>query len=300
MSPLSHSTPSRGNGNGRGASWKDLVNGGALQCVEAATLGMPFEVWKTRMGRFRSESSIEAFCNVYRRGGALAFWQGTSAKLIESASKGAVLLYTKELLLSAMTNAGWNETFAGCVAGAGGGVAQTVVMSPCTFVITSLVTGSSRDATISTIIRNTFRNNGLRGFYSGASAIAFRQATNWASRQGITEFVRGQMKKRARYRSGQGQCDNPKLTVRDEAIAGIMGGALSTWNQPFEVARITMQSTVNEGGPRRSLSMTLIHVIKTDGFFALYKGIIPRIGLGVWQTLFMVTGAKLLREHLSW
>ena len=28
-------------------------------------------------------------------------------------------------------------------------------------------------------------------------------------------------------------------------------------------------------------------------------GIVPRIGLGVWQTLFMVTGAKLFKDELK-
>lgn len=46
---------------GGGGGWKDLANGALLQCVEAATLGMPFEVWKTRMGRFRTESTAQAF-----------------------------------------------------------------------------------------------------------------------------------------------------------------------------------------------------------------------------------------------
>jgi len=30
---------------------------------------MPFEVWKTRMGRYRSESTVQAFKAVYERGG---------------------------------------------------------------------------------------------------------------------------------------------------------------------------------------------------------------------------------------
>ena len=48
---------------------KDLATGGLLQCIEAATLGMPFEVWKTRMGRYRNESTVQAFRAVYERGG---------------------------------------------------------------------------------------------------------------------------------------------------------------------------------------------------------------------------------------
>ncbi len=39
------------------------------RCLEAITLGMPFEVWKTRMGRFRNESTIQAFRGVYESGG---------------------------------------------------------------------------------------------------------------------------------------------------------------------------------------------------------------------------------------
>lgn len=39
-------------------------------------------------------------------------------------------------------------------------------------------------------------------------------------------------------------------------------------------------------------------IVKTEGAGGLFKGIIPRIGLGIWQTLFMVTGAKLLKQYL--
>ena len=48
---------------------------------------MPFEVWKTRMGRFRQEGTLEAFANIYKQGGVKAFWAGTGPKMIESGSK---------------------------------------------------------------------------------------------------------------------------------------------------------------------------------------------------------------------
>ena len=38
---------------------------------------------------------------------------------------------------------------------------------------------------------------------------------------------------------------------------------------------------------------------KTNGVGGLFRGIVPRIGLGIWQTLFMVTGAKILKEELK-
>ncbi len=40
-------------------------------------------------------------------------------------------------------------------------------------------------------------------------------------------------------------------------------------------------------------------IVKTEGMGGLFKGVVPRIGLGIWQTLFMVTGAKMVKEHLD-
>lgn len=31
----------------------------------------------------------------------------------------------------------------------------------------------------------------------------------------------------------------------------------------------------------------------------MFKGLVPRVLLGIWQTLFMVTGAKLVQEALE-
>jgi hypothetical protein len=59
---------------------------------------------------------------------------------------------------------------------------------------------------------------GLQGFYPGGTAIAFRQMTNWASRQGFTEAVRNQFKLRI-----HGTKD-AKLTKPQEVGAGIIGG----------------------------------------------------------------------------
>jgi hypothetical protein len=54
---------------------------------------MPLEVWKTHLGRFRDQSTFEGFMNIYRKNGGgfkgiAGFWRGTSAKMVESASKG--------------------------------------------------------------------------------------------------------------------------------------------------------------------------------------------------------------------
>lgn len=121
-------------------SLRDVRNGMMLQVAEAATLGMPFEVWKTRMGRFRSENTVQAFRSVYNMGGGgwsgvAAFWRGFSPKMIESASKGAVLLVSKEAIKDTATAAGMSPFSAALLGGAGGGIAQVSVMGPCTYLV---------------------------------------------------------------------------------------------------------------------------------------------------------------------
>lgn len=269
-----------------------MAKGAALQCLEAATLGMPFEVWKTRMARFRNEGTFEALQNVYKRSGVLGFWQGTSAKMVESASKGAILLWSKELILNSAKGSGLSNTAAGIVAGAGGGVCQVVVMGPCTFLVTAVVTGD-KSKSLTHHISTTWRDKGFRGFYPGGTAIAFRQATNWASRQGFTEFVRDRLKV-----SFHGDRD-ARLTIGQEAMAGIIGGALSCWNHPFEVARVEAQAAAVSGQKSASMVQVMRTIVKEYGMMGLYAGVVPRIGLGIWQTLFMVTGVKLVNRFLD-
>jgi hypothetical protein len=275
-----------------GGDWRNLALGPALQCMEAASLGMPFEVWKTRMGRFRHETTGQAFKNVYKEGGAAAFWRGTGPKMVESATKGAILLYAKEGILSSCLQSGMDPTLAGVIAGAGGGVCQVSVMGPCTFLVTGAVTGTTGETTMQRATR-VYKADGVKGFYPGGTAIAFRQATNWASRQGFTEAVR------YRFKLLFHGDENAKLTKSENILAGVCGGALACWNHPFEVARIEAQARADQGQQKLSMIDVMKHVVKESGPRGLFQGIIPRLGLGIWQTLFMVTGPKLVMDALG-
>jgi len=274
-----------------GGGLANAVLGPAIQCAEAASLGMPFEVWKTRMGRHRSEGTVEAFRNVYSQGGASAFWRGTGPKMVESATKGAILMVAKEQINASLLGAGADPFAAGLAAGAGGGVAQVAVMGPCTFLVTAAVNSSGMST--AERIASTFREKGVRGFYPGGTAIAFRQATNWASRQGFTEGVRHRAKL---VLHGDAAA---KLSKGEEVACGVVGGTMACWNHPFEVARIEAQSRAAAGQPNLSMVQVFAHVVREDGVGGLFRGIVPRIGLGIWQTLFMVTGAKIMKDELA-
>ena len=200
-------------------------------------------------------------------------------------------MYAKEGINESLLAGGMDPTAAGVLAGAGGGVAQVSVMGPCTY----LVTGAVADPSVSvfTRVKQTYARGGVAGFYPGGTAIAFRQATNWASRQGFTEFVR------ARFKVAFHGNKDATLTKAQEIGAGVVGGTMACWNHPFEVARIEAQTLGNAGKPVGSMVSVMRAIVKTDGVGGLFRGIAPRIGLGIWQTLFMVTGAKLIKDELK-
>eukprot|EP00049_Salpingoeca_infusionum_P025684 m.21199 g.21199 ORF g.21199 m.21199 type:complete len:326 (+) comp8255_c0_seq2:573-1550(+) len=275
-------------------------NGALLSMANAASLGMPLEVWKTHLGRHRHERTFEGLRNIYvnnGRGlkGVGSFWRGTSAKMAESASKGAVLMFSKELLKDGCTFVGLSPAMSGFIAGFGGGVCQVSVMGPCTYLITASVIGNT---SMLQQIKSTWSSQGLRGFYPGGMALAFRQATNWASRQGFTDAIREVMRGRNAQELEDGvEGQVVQLSVRQEICAGILGGTLSSWNHPFEVCRIEAQARAVAGQPPQSMFQIMRSVVAQHGVGGLFKGVFPRVLLSVWQTSFMVTGAHLIREH---
>ena len=144
----------------------------------------------------------------------------------------------------------------------GPGIAQVSVMGPCTY----LVTGAVNDPATSVLtrVKQTYKRGGVADFYPGGTAIAFRQATNWASRQGFTEFVRARMK--IQLHGDQ----HASLTKTEEILAGVIGGTLACWNHPFEVARIEAQVLGNLGKPVPGMTKVMRDIIRVDGVQGTY------------------------------
>jgi hypothetical protein len=275
----------------KSANPKDLLTGGVLQVAEAMSLGMPFEVWKTHLGTYRNQGTLEAFRTIYQKGGIGAFWKGWQPKLVESFAKGGILLFSKEFFIKASKNLGASDITAGLIGGFGGGVAQVSVLGPCTFLVTAAVTG---DKSISIVdrIKTTYATKGIGGFYAGGTALMLRQGSNWASRQGFTDAIRELIKSRK-----EGDPKKIKLSGAEEALAGIIGGSLSTWNQPFEVMRIQAQAAAAKGLPPMNIFQTASLIVRENGVAGLFQGVWPRMGLCIWQTLFMVTVPHLLKPY---
>ncbi|GHJ87679.1 hypothetical protein NliqN6_4081 [Naganishia liquefaciens] len=291
----------------KGFSWSNIAVGATMNLFEVTTLGQPLEVLKTQMAANRSQSMYQAFQTVMSRGGVTGFYQGLIPwAWIEASTKGGVLLFASgEIEKAAQKTLGVGPAVSGLLGGMGGGIAQAyATMGICTCMKTVEITrhkvaasGVKPPGTWS-VFMDIYRREGIKGINKGVNAVAVRQMTNWGSRMGLARLAETSI------RSIKGKTDGEALGAMDKILAASAGGALATWNQPIEVVRVEMQSAMKSADPvraaqKKTILNTLSYIYKTNGIKGLYRGVTPRIGLGVWQTVCMVSFADYVKAAIK-
>lgn len=155
--------------------------------------------------------------------------------------------------------------------------------------------GAAVPGTMQTFL-DILRTKGIRGINRGVNAVALRQITGWSSRIGISRFAEGNIK------TIRGKSQTDKLTFGEKICASTLGGALSCWNQPFEVVRIEMQS-LKADPTRPSGSATMLgtakHILRSSGPAGFFRGIVPRIGVAAWATICMVGFGDMVKDAVT-
>jgi len=278
-----------------------------MNMFEVTTLGQPLEVVKTQMAANRKESLAQALRTVWSRGGVAGFYQGLIPwAWIEASTKGAVLLFTASEIETATVAFGASPAAAGLLGGMGGGIAQAyATMGFCTCMKTVEITRHKQAASgvkppsTWAVFADIYRREGIRGINKGVNAVAVRQCTNWGSRMGFARLAESTIKQM------RGKSEKDSLSAAEKIFASSVGGALATWNQPIEVVRVEMQSMsknaiASSNRPAKLTIMnTLSFIYKENGIKGLYRGVTPRIGLGIWQTVCMVSFADYVKAWVK-
>lgn len=246
----------------------------------------------------RADGVLTAMKKSFQRGGLSGFYQGLIPwAWIEASTKGAVLfMASSEVERLMKTNFQLGPSAAGAIGGMLGGVAQAyTTMGFCTFMKTVEVTRYKQigsDVSTMQVARDVIKREGITGLNKGVTAVAVRQMTNWGSRFGISRVTESLMK---------GDDKNKKLAIHEKLIASVIGGALGCWNQPIEVIRVEMQSqTKNVNRPENlNIWTTAKYIFQHNGIKGFYRGITPRICLGVYQTVCMVFGGDQVKERFG-
>lgn len=210
---------------------------------------------------------------------------------IEASTKGAVLLFVASEAEYYAKTFGASDFVAGISGGMAGGIAQAyATMGFCTCMKTveitqhKLAASGVKPPSTFTTFANIYRKEGIRGINKGVNAVAIRQTTNWGSRFGLSRLAEGILRK------ATGKDEHQKLSGVEKVLASGIGGGLSAWNQPIEVIRVEMQSKTEDPNRPKNLTVgkTFRYIYRTNGIRGLYRGVTPRIALGVWQTICMV------------
>lgn len=210
---------------------------------------------------------------------------------IEASTKGAVLLFVASEAEYYAKSFGASDFVSGISGGMAGGVAQAyATMGFCTCMKTVEITqhklaaqGVKPPSTFATFA-DIYRKEGIAGINKGVNAVAIRQTTNWGSRFGLSRLAEQGIRRVV------GKEDGERMSAMEKILASGLGGGLSAWNQPIEVIRVEMQSkTVDANRPANlTVAKTFRYIYGQNGIKGLYRGVAPRIGLGVWQTICMV------------
>lgn len=283
--------------------FSNLLLGAGLNMFEVTSLGQPLEVIKTTMAANRGDSFVGAMGRIWGRGGIFGYYQGLIPwAWIEASTKGAVLLFVASEAEYRAKVLGAPDFVSGIVGGMTGGVAQAyATMGFCTCMKTVEITkhkmaaqGVKPPGTFESFME-IYRKEGIRGINRGVNAVAIRQTTNWGSRFGLSRAAEVSIRKIT------GKEENQKLSAWEKILASGLGGGLSAWNQPIEVIRVEMQSKKDD--PNRPKNLTVGKAFKyiydSNGVKGLYRGVTPRVGLGIWQTVCMVALGDMAKEAVE-
>ncbi|KAJ2998128.1 Mitochondrial DNA replication protein yhm2 [Globomyces sp. JEL0801] len=287
-------------------SFSNLLIGAGLNLFETSTLGQPLEVTKTQLAANRGEGMIGAIRTIYSRGGILGFYQGLIPwAWIEASTKGAVLIFAQSELDYRCRSAGFSGFSSAILAGMGGGIAQAyATMGFCTFMKTVEVTRSKGGATAGQstlqVAAEIYKREGIRGINKGVNAVALRQCTNWGSRFGLSVAAENTIRD-LYYGKDDKDRYSKALPAAQKISASAIGGALSCWNQPIEVIRVEMQSQLKAVGRPEKMTIALAAkwIYKNNGAAGFYRGVTPRIFLGIWQTVVMVYGGEIVKGYFK-
>lgn len=212
-------------------------------------------------------------------------WSGTPARTIEGALAGAFHLIGSVAARKQVLAMGAGENAAALAGGLVGGFAQAIVLTPAGMILTSLNVnkgkpGYENDNAI-TVAKRIINEKGIKGMYIGATPMAIRQASNWASRSLFTEICRTSLKL-------------SRFGLIGEIGSGAIGGIGSCWNTPIETVRVLIHKDVSEGLVPKSFGSYVNAQMEVGGVPELYRGVSPRALQAIWQTVFMVVVPNLL------
>lgn len=290
-----------------------IGSGGSAGFVEVCIMH-PLDLVKTRL-QIQSNMDrndpryykgiMDCFRKMYKNEGITSYWKGIVPPILAETPKRAVKFFTFEQYKQFFMFGSPTPTpLTFSLAGLGAGITEAVLVNPFEVVKVTLQANRARSTEIPStwlVTKEIVREHGLgnRGLFKGVSATVARNGVFNMIYFGFYHSVKGFLPE---YK------DPIPEFFRKVAIGFTSGTLASCANIPFDVAKSRIQGPQPVAGEikyRGTLqAMTLVY--KEEGFFALYKGLLPkvlRLGPGgaimlvVYDYMHTFLSSKLLKKH---
>ncbi|KAK2826534.1 hypothetical protein Q5P01_020748 [Channa striata] len=242
----------------------------------------PLDVVKTRFQIQRGTSDPtsykslgDCFRTIFRNEGAFGFYKGILPPILAETPKRAVKFFTFEQYKKLLNLTPLSPGVALSVAGLGSGLTEAVVVNP--FEVVKVSLQANRDsfkeqpssfAQARRIIKSD--GFGLRGLNKGLTSTLGRHGVFNMIYFGFYFNVKDAIPTNP----------DPTLEFLRKFTIGLLSGTISSCaNIPFDVAKSRIQGPQPVPGEikYRTCFQTMALVYREEGYFALYKGLVPKI-----------------------
>lgn len=274
---------------------------GSLGGIVEACMLQPVDVVKTRLqldkaGQYKG--MLHCGKTIAAEEGVPALWKGLTPFVGQLTLKYALRMGSNAFFLEMLRGEDGKLTSgARLTAGLGAGVTEAMlIVTPFEVVKTRLQQQRGSDKallkyrgpvhTAMTVVRE----EGFKAMWSGATATTIRQGSNQMSLFWGKAIMDGVMWDK---HDGDGKFLTPAQSAASGFVAACIGPTL---NNPFDVVKTRMQAA-SKGGPQyKGFVDCLFSIARTEGFLALWKGIVPRLARTppgqaiVWAVSDQITG----------
>jgi len=252
---------------GRLREGKNDIVAGTIAGMTATCIEFPADTLKTRL-QTSNKTALQCFREVVNEKGIRGLYKGVSAPLMGAMMENAIMFASFNESKRFFSSHPEEQLGVGKIALAASfsGLAVSFWLTPMELVKVRLQAAHTTSAYTGTFdcIQQTFRTQGVRGFYRGLGATMAREVP------GMTAyFVAYEMLCRAFTPVGKTRQDLSSATFM---AAGSLSG-MAYWISLFPVDLIKAKIQTDMSGERTSFLGCLRSVIRTEGVRGLYRGL---------------------------
>ncbi|CAJ1065127.1 mitochondrial ornithine transporter 1-like [Xyrichtys novacula] len=261
---------------------------GAVGGTACVLSGQPFDTTKVKMQTFPNayRGFIHCFTSTWRQVGIRGLYKGTTPALIANISENAVLFLSygrcQDVVrfVCGMDKGSSLSDIQKATSGSMASIFSAMAICPTELVKCRLQAmhemeasgkvASGQRSTVWTVVKTVLKNNGPLGFYQGLSSTIVREIPGYFCFFGAYELCRSKF---AQYFG----TDKENIGILPLMFSGGFGGAC-LWIVVYPMDCVKSRIQVHSlAGRQEGFRKTLIGVIRTGGFSALYSGLTPTL-----------------------